>query len=394
MIVAGALAVGARARDGARRARRRARRSGASSTCAGSPARRRGARSCSAARSRFAAATSTRSRTSSARRPADADAADEGADLRAPHAPRVDRLADLEGPSGRRRRLGGLGGAGELRALPARRAPPLPGRVAARVPVAPRPTGATACRTRGCRRSRISASIGFVLWVARLRERRLARGAQRRRRPAIYALMATALLAWLWTAQGYVAGIPLDALHLAHVRARGDETATRMSARLHPSRTSVQYAVRKPLLDWLRAQDVRGLRVLDVGCGDRPYERLLARRRGDRRLRRPRKPACRPARLDRRDPGRGRELRRRALPAGARARAGPGGGGTGAPPRRQARRPRARLDARRLSVSPESRATSGAGRTPGSRISSEQMPNGRPLPSAPVQEPQRPSPCS
>jgi SAM-dependent methyltransferase len=49
-----------------------------------------------------------------------------------------------------------------------------------------------------------------------------------------------------------------------------------MSERLHPSRTSVQYAVRRPLLDWLAAQDVRGLRVLDVGCGDRPYEALLA----------------------------------------------------------------------------------------------------------------------
>jgi SAM-dependent methyltransferase len=48
-----------------------------------------------------------------------------------------------------------------------------------------------------------------------------------------------------------------------------------MSERLHPSRRSVQYAVRKPLLDWLAAQDVRGLRVLDVGCGDRPYEKLL-----------------------------------------------------------------------------------------------------------------------
>jgi SAM-dependent methyltransferase len=48
-----------------------------------------------------------------------------------------------------------------------------------------------------------------------------------------------------------------------------------MSTRLQPSRTSVQYAVRKPLVDWLRAQDVRGLRVLDVGCGDRPYEQLL-----------------------------------------------------------------------------------------------------------------------
>jgi SAM-dependent methyltransferase len=48
-----------------------------------------------------------------------------------------------------------------------------------------------------------------------------------------------------------------------------------VSGRLDPSRTSVQYAIRKPLLDWLRAQDVRGARVLDVGCGDRPYEALL-----------------------------------------------------------------------------------------------------------------------
>lgn len=49
-----------------------------------------------------------------------------------------------------------------------------------------------------------------------------------------------------------------------------------MSDRLEPRRTSVQYAVRKPLLDWLGAVDVTGLRVLDVGCGDRPYERLLS----------------------------------------------------------------------------------------------------------------------
>lgn len=47
-----------------------------------------------------------------------------------------------------------------------------------------------------------------------------------------------------------------------------------MSGRMHPSRSSVQYAVRRPLLDWLKAQDVTGLSVLDVGCGDRPYEAL------------------------------------------------------------------------------------------------------------------------
>ena len=38
----------------------------------------------------------------------------------------------------------------------------------------------------------------------------------------------------------------------------------------------MQYAVRRPLLDWLVAQDVGGARVLDAGCGDRPYESLLA----------------------------------------------------------------------------------------------------------------------
>jgi SAM-dependent methyltransferase len=48
--------------------------------------------------------------------------------------------------------------------------------------------------------------------------------------------------------------------------------------RLHPSRRSVTYAVRAPLADWLRqraeaaARDYGSFRVLDVGCGDRPYE--------------------------------------------------------------------------------------------------------------------------
>ncbi len=49
-----------------------------------------------------------------------------------------------------------------------------------------------------------------------------------------------------------------------------------MTDRLQPRRSSVQYAVRKPLLDWLGTVDVAGGRVLDVGCGDRPYERLLS----------------------------------------------------------------------------------------------------------------------
>jgi len=46
-------------------------------------------------------------------------------------------------------------------------------------------------------------------------------------------------------------------------------------SRLAPSRTSAQYAVRRPLVDWLRTQDAAGLSVLDVGCGDRPYAELF-----------------------------------------------------------------------------------------------------------------------
>lgn len=49
-----------------------------------------------------------------------------------------------------------------------------------------------------------------------------------------------------------------------------------MNERMRPRRTSVQYAVRAPLLAWLRSQRLAGLRVLDVGCGDRPYAELFA----------------------------------------------------------------------------------------------------------------------
>jgi SAM-dependent methyltransferase len=45
-------------------------------------------------------------------------------------------------------------------------------------------------------------------------------------------------------------------------------------SRLDPSRTSVQYAVRKPLVAWLRANATEA-HVLDVGCGDRPYRELF-----------------------------------------------------------------------------------------------------------------------
>jgi SAM-dependent methyltransferase len=49
-----------------------------------------------------------------------------------------------------------------------------------------------------------------------------------------------------------------------------------VNPKLQPRHTSVQYAVRKPLLTWLAGQDVHGKRVIDVGCGDRPYDELLS----------------------------------------------------------------------------------------------------------------------
>jgi O-antigen ligase len=53
--------------------------------------------------------------------------------------------------------------------------------------------------------------VGLVLWVAVFSSAAWL-AARKASATAIYVLMATALLAWLWTAQGYVAGIPLDAL--------------------------------------------------------------------------------------------------------------------------------------------------------------------------------------
>ena len=49
-----------------------------------------------------------------------------------------------------------------------------------------------------------------------------------------------------------------------------------MNPRQAPPLASAQRAVRKPLVDWLRSYHVAGLRLLDVGCGDRPYDPLFA----------------------------------------------------------------------------------------------------------------------
>jgi SAM-dependent methyltransferase len=48
-----------------------------------------------------------------------------------------------------------------------------------------------------------------------------------------------------------------------------------MTKRMQPSRADVGYCIRGPLLDWLRSQRFDEARVLDVGCGDKPYAALL-----------------------------------------------------------------------------------------------------------------------
>jgi O-antigen ligase len=54
--------------------------------------------------------------------------------------------------------------------------------------------------------------IGLALWVAVFASAAWAAARNASAATGVYALTATALLVWLWTAQGYVAGIPLDAL--------------------------------------------------------------------------------------------------------------------------------------------------------------------------------------
>jgi O-antigen ligase len=53
--------------------------------------------------------------------------------------------------------------------------------------------------------------VGLALWVAVFASAALL-AFRNASALGVYALMSTLLLAWLWTAQGYVAGIPLDAL--------------------------------------------------------------------------------------------------------------------------------------------------------------------------------------
>ena len=167
---------------------------------------------------------------------------------------------------------------GELPAVHPRRAPPVLRRVVERVSV--RRAGSPVRRpervapvARGSRRDRARAL------ARRVRRRSVARGVDRdpdRRGDGVHRAHVDGAPRLALDGAGLHRGDPARRADLARVRARGDAAGGGMSGRLDPSRTSVQYAVRKPLLDWLASQQVTGLEVLDVGCGDRPYEQLLA----------------------------------------------------------------------------------------------------------------------
>ena len=99
--------------------------------------------------------------------------------------------------------------------------------------------------------------------------------------------------------------------------------------RRHPPLTSPTWAVRAPLAAWLERQARSGAsyRVLDVGCGPKPYYPFFAERASRVRRRRCRRESRRRvARIGRVAPGRGRLLRSRALHPGAGALRRPGAG--------------------------------------------------------------------
>ena len=109
------------------------------------------------------------------------------------------------------------------------------------------------------------------------------------------------------------------------------------------------------------------LRVLDVGCGVKPYFPFFAAVAGVRRRRPRRDPAADLVGPVEAAAGRGRLLRPRALHPGARALSTTRRRRSASSTASRARRPRARLDARRPGLPSVARPTTGAGRTPGSR---------------------------
>ena len=126
--------------------------------------------------------------------------------------------------------------------------------------------------------------------------------------------------------------------------------------RRRPRLSTPQWAVRAPLAAWLEQQAQEagtGYRVLDVGCGPKPYYPFFAERAGEYvGVDVVPQPAAELRRTGRGAAGRGRLVRPRPLHPGARALRRPCASGRRAAPRDRPRRPRARVDARRPGLPP------------------------------------------
>ena len=283
-------------------------------------------------------------------------------ELRAPHAARVHRRAHLARPSGRRRRAGRrLDEEWAYGAAPGRRA-------ASASPTSPPRRSLPPSPRWGVQTLYVQVLADFGRDRLR-RARRAVRRRGRSRASAAPAALRSPLvgLAWLlvaagvWAGIGLVPGLPLDGSHLA--RARPGEPSVPDDARLDPPWSMPTYAVRAPLARWLGEEarrahaDLGPYRLLDVGCGEKPYAAALRRRTcastSASTRSRTRTRSCSGA--DRGAPGRGRLLRRGPLRPGARALRRPGRGRARAAPRHAAGRARARLDARRDGLPPGAR---------------------------------------
>ena len=151
------------------------------------------------------------------RRPARGPGDDERgrADLLAPDAARLLRPPGLRRPPGDGRRLAGDPGVRDARAVSRRRAPPLPGRRGAGVPVARRAVRGPERLRAGARRPRRDRARALRSRRSRSRSSSASgspSGERRRRAPRSPAPPSLLACAGAWTAQGLVAGLPLDAL--------------------------------------------------------------------------------------------------------------------------------------------------------------------------------------
>ena len=193
----------------------------------------------------------------------------------------MDRLRDLEGPSAARRRLGGLGRA---RRTSCRTSPRRSRRFSDVSPNAfpsAAPTAGTACRTCGSRRSRISASIGLVLWVAVFAAAAWLAGADGgpdRRGDGVHRARLDGAPRLALDGAGLRRGDPARRADVARVRARGDTAGGTNERRPPPSQPHAPCSTRcgEPLLDWLRvASRSPASRCSTSAAATGPYEQLL-----------------------------------------------------------------------------------------------------------------------